>query len=137
MNKHVVLNASVLSAITVSMAMFGTAVAVADNYAGMTYADAAAGLNKAGLTPIIATKVGEMLPRDQCVVIRSEQPQRLTITAGKKQTFGKVTDTVLLFLNCETPIASAGRPGNSAASPEGKAAKAAAVSNGKPSAPKR
>lgn len=38
--------------------------------------------------------------------------------------FSPVTDTVLLFLNCNAKLASAGKPGNSLASPEGAAEKA-------------
>ena len=37
-----------------------------------------------------------------------------------------VTDTVLLYLNCNATVASATSPGKSAASPEGRAATAAA-----------
>ncbi len=36
-----------------------------------------------------------------------------------------MTDTVLLYLNCNAKLATAGKPGNSLASPEGRAEKAA------------
>jgi len=111
-----------------SMALFSTGVAGAANeYVGMTYAEAVAALTKAGLKPVVATRVGEALSQDQCVVTRSENTSRMAPASGKKQTFGMAKDTVLLFLDCAAPIASAGTPGNSAASPEGRAAIAAAA----------
>ena len=44
----------------------------------------------------------------------------------KGDDFTPVTDTVLLYLNCNAGVASANEPGNSKASPEGRAAIAAA-----------
>ena len=40
----------------------------------------------------------------------------------KGDDFAPVSDTVLLYLNCNATVASATTPGNSAASPEGRAA---------------
>jgi hypothetical protein len=40
--------------------------------------------------------------------------------------FSRVSDTVLLYLNCNATVSSAKRPGNSAASTEGRAALKAA-----------
>ena len=91
---------------------FGTGVASADALAGMTYAAASKALGGSGLTPIIATRVGSFLADDDCIVTRSQ------LRAVK----GKPT-AILLFLNCNATVATNGSPGNSAASPEGKAQK--------------
>ena len=78
-------------------------------------------LSDAKLTGVIATRVGNALPDDQCVVTRSQKAPWI-----KGDDFAPVTDTVLLYLNCNATVASATTPGNSAGSPEGRAALAAA-----------
>ena len=50
MKKLIVLGAGALGATAVSMAVFGTGVAAADDYAGQTYADASSALSDAKLT---------------------------------------------------------------------------------------
>ena len=98
-----------------------TGVAHADAYAGQTYADASAALSNAKLKGVIATRAGDTLPTDQCIVTRTEKAPWI-----KGTSFAVVSDTVLLFLNCNATVASATQSGNSAASPEGRAAIAAA-----------
>ena len=93
----------------------------ADDYAGKTYGDASSALSDAGLKGVIANRFGDALAEDQCVVTRS---QNVSWIKGDK--FSPVTDTVLLYLNCNAGVASATQPGNSAASPEGRAALQAA-----------
>ena len=101
------------------MAAFGAGIAAAaDDYAGQTYADVSSALSKAKLTGVIASRVGDALPQDQCVVERSEKPPWI-----KGDHFKPVTDTVLLYLNCNAAVASATTPGNSAETPEGRVAK--------------
>jgi hypothetical protein len=78
-------------------------------------------LSGASLKGVIAGRVGDTLPTDQCVVTHSEKAPWI-----KGNSFNAVTDTVLLYLNCNATVASATSPGNSAASPEGRAAIAAA-----------
>jgi hypothetical protein len=56
----------------VSMAFLGTGVATADDYAGKTYADASTAPGNAGLTGVVATRVGDQLPQDQCIVTHSQ-----------------------------------------------------------------
>jgi hypothetical protein len=123
-NKLILLTASTVGVIAVLTAMFGSGVAAADDYAGKTYADASSALSGAGLTGVIEGRVGSMLPTDQCVVTRSESTHWMHVS-GKN--FGNVQGTVLLFLNCNAPVAAPGMSGNSAASAEGKAAQAAAT----------
>ena len=116
-----VLVGGAVGATVVWLPMFGTAVATADDYAGQTYADASSALSSASLKGVIATRTGDSLPNDECIVTHSEKAPWI-----KGDKFGAVTDTVLLYLNCNATVASATSPGNSAGSPEGRAALAAA-----------
>jgi hypothetical protein len=111
--------AVVVGVTAVSMAVFGAGIAAAtDNYAGKTYADVSSALSKSKLKGVIADRVGDALPLDQCVVTRSEKPPWI-----KGDHFRPVNDTVLLYLDCNAAVASATTPGNSAESPEGRQAK--------------
>jgi hypothetical protein len=99
---------------SVLVAIFGSGIAVADDaFAGKTYAEATKALEKSGITPVIVTRAGDVLDDDQCTVIRSQL----------KQNNGKAT--LQLYLNCNATVATDGKPGNSAASPQGRAAKTA------------
>ena len=103
-------------------ALFGSGTGAAVNeYVGQTYNDAANAISGAGQTPIIATKVGSFLPTGACVVTGSHNASFLDSSGNNPG--GKV----LLSLNCNYTFALAGVPGNSHASPEGKAAYDAAV----------
>jgi hypothetical protein len=112
---------TVMGAATVSMAFLGTGVAAADDYAGQTYGDASSAISGAGKKAVIASRIGDTLSDDKCVVTHSQSAPWI-----KGDNFAPVTDTVLVFLNCNATVASAKAPGNSAASPEGRAAIAAA-----------
>ena len=74
----------------------------------------------AGQKAVIAGVVGDKLSQADCIVTRSQKADWL-----KGSNFSPVTDTVLLYLNCFAKLATAGSPGNSLASPEGRAEKAA------------
>jgi hypothetical protein len=104
-----------------ALSMFVPGVAAADDYAGQKYSDVTSKLSDASLTGVIATRVGDILDDDDCVVTSSEKAPWI-----KGDDFSPVTDTVLLNLNCNAGVASAKQAGNSAGSPEGKAAIAAA-----------
>ena len=119
--KKLIVRVGVVGVTVMSIATAGTGVAAADDYAGKTYADASSALSGASLKGVIAGRVGDTLPTDQCVVTHSEKAPWI-----KGNNFNAVTDTVLLYLNCNATVASATSPGNSAASPEGRAAIAAA-----------
>ena len=119
--KKLIVRAGVVGVTVMSIATAGTGVAAADDYAGKTYADASSALSGASLKGVIAGRVGDTLPTDQCVVTHSAKAPWI-----KGNSFNAVTDTVLLYLNCNATVASATSPGNSAASPEGRAAIAAA-----------
>ena len=109
--------AVVVVASAVPMAILGTGVAAADDYTGQTYADASSAISDAGQKAVIATRAGDTVPDDKCVVTHSEQAPWI-----KGDDFSPVTDTVLVNLNCNATVATAKDPGNSAASPEGRAA---------------
>ncbi len=96
-------------------------VAAADDYAGQKYSDVMSKLADSDLTGVIATRAGDLVDDDDCVVTSSEKAPWI-----KGDDFAPVTDTVLLNLNCNSGVASAKTAGNSKASPEGRAAMAAA-----------
>lgn len=98
----------------------GSGVALADDYAGKSYSDASSAISGAGQKAVIASSVGDSLSQGDCVVTRSQKAAWL-----KGDNFSPVTDTVLLYLNCNAKLATAGKAGNSLASPEGQAEKAA------------
>jgi hypothetical protein len=99
----------VLTATVISIVMFGSGVAAAD-YAGQKYGDVTKAFDDNKLTAVIATIVGDQLPLDECIVTR----WRLDNNDKSRG---------LLYLNCNDAVATAGSAGNSAASPQGKAAK--------------
>ncbi|CDO27665.1 PASTA domain-containing protein [Mycolicibacterium porcinum] len=113
--------AMVLGTSAVPIGALATGVASADDYAGQKYSDAQSALADAGMKGVVATRSGDSEADDDCVVTSSEKAPWL-----KGDNFAPVTDTVLLNLNCSASVATAKTPGNSAASPEGRAAIAAA-----------
>jgi hypothetical protein len=119
MKELIGLGAGALGAAAVSMALFGTGVAAADDYAGKSYSDASSALSDASLKGVIASRVGDAVAEGDCVVTRSQMAPWI-----KGDSFSPVTDTVLLYLNCNAKVATAGTPGNSLASPEGRAERA-------------
>ena len=97
---------------------FGSGVASATNeYAGQTYADASQAISDAGQSATIATRVGSFLPTDQCIVTGSRSADFLDSSGTNPG------NRVLLYLNCNNTFATAGVPGNSIGSPEGRAAR--------------
>jgi hypothetical protein len=109
--------AAAAGVVAVSAAIFGCGVASADPYAGETYGDAASALSGSGMTVVVGGRVGSELPTDKCIVSRSQKAPWI-----KGDNFQQTNNTMLLFLNCNAAVASAGKPGNSAASPEGQQA---------------
>lgn len=117
MKKFGVHATTVVGTAAVSMAFFGSGVAAADDYSGQTYGDASKAISDAGKKAVIASRAGDTLSDDQCVVTHSQSAPWI-----KGDDFAPVTDTVLVYLNCNATVASAKEPGNSAGSPEGRAA---------------
>jgi hypothetical protein len=99
------------------MFAFGGGLAHADALVGKTYSDAVATVTGWGEKAFISTVVGDGLETDKCIV-----------TSSRKTSFAKNDNFqhqsgYLLSLNCGAPLAAPGSPGNSAASPEGRAHK--------------
>jgi hypothetical protein len=108
---------SAVGATAVSMAFLGSGIAAADDYSGQTYGDASTAISNAGKKAVIASRAGDTLSDDQCMVTHSQSAPWI-----KGDNFSPVTDTVLVYLNCNASVATAKEPGNSAGSPEGRAA---------------
>jgi len=116
--KYMFVGIGAVGAAAASMALCGSGVASADNeYAGQTYAEAQRQIGESGGTATINTVVGDQLPTDQCRVSGSREGNYLDAVGTN------VGGEVLLDLNCNADVASAGSPGNSLASPEGQQAR--------------
>ena len=119
--KEIVLGAGAAIAASACMALFGTGIAAADDYAGQSYADASAAASDAGQKVVVASRVGDKVSQDDCLVTRSQTAPFASANDG-----AHVDGQVQFYLNCNAGYATATSPGNSLASPEGRAAKAAA-----------
>ena len=118
MKKLIVIGSGAVCAFAIS-AMLGTGIAAADDYAGMTYADASSAASDSGESVVVAARIGDKVSEDECLVTRS-QPTPFTSAVD-----GAAVDGVQFYLNCNGGVASATKPGNSLASPAGREAKAA------------
>jgi hypothetical protein len=112
-----IIGAGMLAVTALSTIVLTPGVAAADDYAGQKYSDVMSKLGDADLKGVIATRAGDLVDDDDCVVTSSEKAPWI-----KGDDFAPVTDTVLLNLNCDAGVASAKTSGNSKASPEGRAA---------------
>jgi hypothetical protein len=119
--KSIVLSAGSVAAASALMALFGTGVAAADDYAGQTYADASSAASDAGQTVVVAGRVGDKLQQDDCLVTRSQIAPFASANDG-----AHYDGQVQFYLNCNGGYATATNPGSSLGSPEGREAKAAA-----------
>ena len=134
MKKFGVYAITTVGAAAVSMTFLGTGTAMADDYSGQTYGDASKAISGAGKKAVIASRAGDKLSDTDCIVSHSQSAPWV-----KGDSFAPVTDTVLVYLNCNATVATAKDPGNSASSPEGRAAvqkaqgdQAKAASSGSP-----
>ena len=125
MKQLIVLGTGGVAAMALSMALLGTGVAAAADYDGQTYADAAAAIEQAGDTPIVATRIGSQLPQDECLVVNSQDHSYLRDPPDDVYVLS-ATNEVRLNLNCAGGYATATNPGASVASPAGREARAAA-----------
>lgn len=106
---------------SVALLATGSGLAVADNdpLIGKTYGDAVAAVSNWGnTTAVIDTVVGGRLSTDDCFVSSWRRANFLDIGGAKRP-----GSTVLMNINCNAAVASAGSPGASAGSPEGRVAK--------------
>ena len=119
MRKLIVIGSGAVGA-GVALAFIGQGVARADDplseVTGKYYGQAKAVLSKAGLSPVVATRVGDLANDDKCVIDRI-QPANFTNGTGTAS-----SKTVYVYLNCYANVASANQPGYSRQSQLGSAA---------------
>ena len=126
MNKAVQFSTSIALTSVAAIAL-GSVVAQAasqPSVVGQKYSDATSQLSGSGLSVVVSTTVGDTVDRADCIVTR----QQSRTEAAPENTSASPVAEVLLSLNCGAPVASAASSGNSLASPEGRAAAAAAAS---------
>jgi hypothetical protein len=117
--KLIVVGAGAVGAAGLAAAFLGQGVAGADTLEDVTgkyYGQAKELLAEEGLTPIVATRVGDVATDDDCVIDRI---QNANFTNG---TGTAASDTVYVYLNCYANVASQLRPGYSRQSQLGSAA---------------
>ncbi len=115
MKKILTRGVGVLGGAAVAVVLFGSGSASAVNeYAGLTYEEAVG----YGATLKIASRVGQYLPTDQCIITGSRSATYLD-SSGNNTSAG----TVMVDLNCNDTM-TAGHPGYSVMSPKGKEAQA-------------
>ena len=119
MKKLIVVATGAIGALALST-LLGSGVASADDYAGQTYADAVSAASDAGEDVTIASRVGDKLPEEECLVTRS---QAAPFTSAID---GATVDGVQFYLNCNVGVATATTPGNSLLSAVGRETQAAA-----------
>jgi hypothetical protein len=122
-----VLGVTATAAAGAALALAGSGVAVAGSspdVTGQKYSDAQSAISGAGFTPVVESAVGDQKAWPDCVVTRT---QKRTVQPPANSS-GSATNQLLVSLNCDAGVASATVAGNSAASPEGKAAAKAAAS---------
>ena len=123
-----VLGVSAAAAALAALALAGSGVAVASSspdVTGQKYSDAQSAISGAGFTPVVESTVGDQKAWPDCVVTRTQQ----RTVQPPENSSGSATNQLLVSLNCDAGVASAAKPGYSAASPEGRAAAAAAASS--------
>jgi beta-lactam-binding protein with PASTA domain len=118
--RHLIaVGAGAVGAAGVAMALVGHGVAGADTLGDVTgkyYGQAKQALSKAGLTPIVATRVGDLTEEDKCVIDRIQNANFVNGTGTP------ASKTVYVYLNCFANVASQQQPGYSRQSPLGRAA---------------
>ena len=104
--------------IAASLALACSGVAGASpSVVGMTFDKAQEAMQSAGLNAEVSTSTGTVLQQGDCIVVNQ------VIRSPSQFGFTSVPAKVLLSLNCNAAVASPGKPGNSAASPQGQLAK--------------
>jgi hypothetical protein len=101
-----------------SLALASAGVAsAAPSVVGMTYDKAKDAVSNAGLSAEVSTSIGTELKQGDCIVVNQ------VLRPASRFGLDSIPAKVLLSLNCNAVVASAGDAGNSAASPAGQKAK--------------
>jgi hypothetical protein len=117
---NVLVGAGVLAAAASGAVLGAGGAAAAPDVVGQTYNDAKQTIQQTGATAVIATRTGSLADENNCIVTNAWNKSQ--VTGGRNQP----TQQVMVALNCNGAVATAGAPGNSAASPEGREALASA-----------
>jgi hypothetical protein len=113
--KLLVLGAGACGAAAVALTMAGGGVANADDgIVGQYYKDAKGKIAQMGMTPVVATTVGDRKDWDNCVVQSANKSSFLDGSGNKSG------NTMLVNLNCYSKYGTYLWPGYSLASPEGR-----------------
>jgi hypothetical protein len=113
--KLFVLGAGACGAAAVALTMVGGGVANADDQiVGQYYKDAKARIGQMGLTPVVATTVGDRKDWDNCIVTSASKSSFLDGSGNK------AGNEMLVNLNCYSKYGTALWPGYSLQSPEGR-----------------
>jgi hypothetical protein len=133
--KAIFLSATVASVTAIGVGAGVAQAASSPNVVGQKYSDARGTLSGAGFAIVVSTTVGDQVTWPDCIVTHQEDRS----VAPPENTAASPTNQTLLSLNCDAQVASATAPGNSQASPEGRAAAASAAASAAsatPAAPK-
>ena len=104
------------AASTVAAMVLGGGIANAsDPLIGKTFSAATAKMAEWKATPVVSSVVGGVLDRDDCIVTSWHKSVGLDSSGRKKD-----ESSIFVNLNCNAALASAGKPGNSLATPEGR-----------------
>jgi hypothetical protein len=108
-----------VGAAALSVTVFGSGIASAvDGLTGISYDEAASWISSHNGSPVIGSVSGDQVDKSQCIVTSWHKSNFLN-ASGRND---RASDYVL-NLNCNNPVASPGKPGNSVMSPAGVAAK--------------
>jgi hypothetical protein len=113
--KLLVLGAGACGAAVVALTLVGSGIATADDQVvGQTYKDAKAAIGQMGLTPVVATTVGDRKDWDDCIVTSANKAPFLDESGNK------TGNQMLVNLNCYAKYSTTNWPGFSLQSPEGR-----------------
>ncbi|WP_431235195.1 hypothetical protein ACQ856_12205 [Mycolicibacterium psychrotolerans] len=119
MNRLVLSVVSAVFTAVLVIGLGGTGVAsAAPNLTGLTFGKASEKIQGWGGTAVISSVVGSQLATDDCIVTDARESITLD-SSGRSAHRGRW----LFDLNCNAAVAGPGKPGNSAASPDGAKAK--------------
>ena len=111
--KILVASVGALGSAAVALALGGGIASADDGVVGQTYKDAKAALSQRGLTPVVASTVGDRKDWDNCIVTSATPAPGLD--GFGNQTGGKMN----VNLNCYAKYSTGQWPGFSIQSPEG------------------
>jgi len=115
LKKLLVLGAGACGAAAIAFTLIGAGVASADDQVvGQTYKDAKAAIGQMGLTPVVATTVGDRKDWDNCIVTSANKAPFLDESGNK------TGNQMLVNLNCYAKYSTTNWPGFSLQSPEGR-----------------